>query len=501
VLDNDDKKNTRLKKVDRTKSVLDNDDKKNTRLKKVGRTKYALDNDDKKKIKLKKVGRTKSVLDNDDKKNTKSKNINRTKSKSSPRTRGRLKISSLQRGKDTGKKKMKQCEIIRGVRIDCDPPRRSVQLIYNQNHKDWASVIGLDCPNYGPLLHSSSKFTIKERELYCESFVDATLKWDICPTYLKDIIEAERLNNNNNAIKSQQTTKEAGEKGHKPINYDIGKYSTGKDVSGRWPRDKKIIIPERKLFLDHPNEETIQQEAALGPRLLDAVAERAKQCHPRVIAIGDVHGCIDELQDLLRRCNYQPGDLVVFLGDLVCKGPDSVSVIQLAREIGALGVRGNHDFEVIRWAQAIQVGVKPPKNTSEHYRIASRLSQDDVAWLHNLPWYISSRDLGTLFVHAGFVAGIRLANQNPRLMMNMRSILPDGTVTSKSFSNWPWSRLWDGPQTVLFGHDADRGLQQNEHAIGLDTGCVYGGSLTACILPEKRLVSIEAKRKYRHKSK
>ncbi|GAX26610.1 hypothetical protein FisN_21Lh079 [Fistulifera solaris] len=234
----------------------------------------------------------------------------------------------------------------------------------------------------------------------------------------------------------------------------------------------------------------------IGLRLVDAVVERAKQRQPRVIAIGDVHGCIDELQDLLRECDYRPGDLVVFLGDLVCKGPDSISVVQMAREIGAIGVRGNHDFEVVRWHQAIISGVDPPVVRSEHYHIASCLSKADMKWMYSLPWYVSSQDLSTLFVHAGFVSGIRLAKQNPRLMMNMRSILPDGTVTSKFFNNWPWARLWDGPQTVLFGHDADRGLQQYEHAIGLDTGCVYGGRLTACILPEKRLVSVSARREY-----
>ena len=234
----------------------------------------------------------------------------------------------------------------------------------------------------------------------------------------------------------------------------------------------------------------------IGLRLVDAVTARAKQRHPKVIAIGDVHGCIDELQDLLRQCDFRPGDLVVFLGDLVCKGPDSVAVVQMAREIGAIGVRGNHDFEVVRWHQAIKSGVDPPVFGSEHYHIAACLSNADMNWMHSLPWYISSKDLSALFVHAGFVSGIRLAKQNPRLMMNMRSILPDGTVTSKFFNNWPWARLWDGPQTVLFGHDADRGLQQYEHAIGLDTGCVYGGRLTACILPEKKLVSVSAKRKY-----
>lgn len=236
----------------------------------------------------------------------------------------------------------------------------------------------------------------------------------------------------------------------------------------------------------------------LGPILLDAITQRALERQPRVIVIGDVHGCIDELQSLLRKCDYRPGDLIVFLGDLVSKGPDSLSVVQMARELGAIGVRGNHDFEVIRWHQAIKSGVDPPVIGSEHYQIASSLSKADLRWMYSLPWYLSSKELNALFVHAGFVSGIRLGKQNPRLMMNMRSILPDGTVTSKFFNNWPWARLWDGPQTVLFGHDADRGLQQYEHAIGLDTGCVYGGRLTACILPEKRLVSVSAKREYFH---
>ena len=94
----------------------------------------------------------------------------------------------------------------------------------------------------------------------------------------------------------------------------------------------------------------------LGPLLVDATIQRALQRQPRVIAIGDVHGCLDELQALLRRCDYRPGDLIIFLGDLVSKGPDSLAVVQLARELGAMGVRGNHDFEVIRWHQAIKSG-------------------------------------------------------------------------------------------------------------------------------------------------
>ena len=121
--------------------------------------------------------------------------------------------------------------------------------------------------------------------------------------------------------------------------------STGKAS----PRKEGVVWDYSEANIDNA-----PYQGVLGPRLLEAMQEYAKEHPPKVIAIGDVHGCIEELQDLLRECNYHPGDLIVFLGDLVSKGPDSISVVQMAREIGAIGVRGNHDFEVIRWHQAIQ---------------------------------------------------------------------------------------------------------------------------------------------------
>ncbi|GMI04783.1 hypothetical protein TrVE_jg9401 [Triparma verrucosa] len=218
--------------------------------------------------------------------------------------------------------------------------------------------------------------------------------------------------------------------------------------------------------------------------------------HPRIIVIGDVHGCVSELRSLLRRCDYHPGDLLLFLGDLVSKGPSSKSVIKLARTLKSLSVRGNHDFEVVRWSQAIKNNAEPPLYQTEHYTIARTLSEADIKYMSSLPWYITCPGLNSLFVHAGFVSGVKLKKQNPRLMMNMRSILPDGTVTSKFFENWPWARLWDGTETVYFGHDADRGLQSYDNAVGLDTGAVYGGRLTACVLPERRMVSVSARKAY-----
>eukprot|EP00612_Vaucheria_litorea_P006302 CAMPEP_0171471142 /NCGR_PEP_ID=MMETSP0946-20130122/532_1 /TAXON_ID=109269 /ORGANISM="Vaucheria litorea, Strain CCMP2940" /LENGTH=259 /DNA_ID=CAMNT_0012000583 /DNA_START=550 /DNA_END=1326 /DNA_ORIENTATION=- len=213
--------------------------------------------------------------------------------------------------------------------------------------------------------------------------------------------------------------------------------------------------------------------------ILKKALDRFKSKKPKVIVIGDVHGCRAELVQLIKEADYWPGDLILFLGDLVMKGPESSKVVKMARELGSIGVRGNHDFEVLRCSE---IDDEDLDYSSPHKEIASELSQDDLNWIRNCPWYIESSDLDALFVHAGFVNGIKLYKQNPRLMMTIRSILPDQYATSKFWAEWPWARLWEGPSTVFFGHDAERGLQIHDNAIGIDTGCVYGGRLTACIL-------------------
>jgi hypothetical protein len=217
---------------------------------------------------------------------------------------------------------------------------------------------------------------------------------------------------------------------------------------------------------------------------------------PRTIVIGDVHGCADELEQLLRVCERGPGDEVILAGDLVAKGPDSRGVLAIAREIGALGVRGNHDAHVLRWQEALDAGLSPPKMGAAHELVARALDDREFAQLAALPFTLPLHAFDAIVVHAGFVPGLPLERQDPDMMMNLRSIRPDGHGSRSPNDGVLWGSLWRGPQFVLFGHHASRGLQRHPFALGLDTGCCYGGRLTACILPERRLVSVPARRAY-----
>jgi hypothetical protein len=222
----------------------------------------------------------------------------------------------------------------------------------------------------------------------------------------------------------------------------------------------------------------------------------------RTIVVGDVHGCLDELEAVLAGAGWQAGDRVVLVGDIVAKGPDSAGVVALARERGALAVMGNHDRRVLR-LRAIERSGRPADDhpvKPEHQQVVDTLTPADWEYLEALPLFVRlgrERAGGpeTAVIHGGALPGVPLEQQDPEDLMCMRSVRDDGRATKK-LAGTPWASLWRGPERLVFGHDAVRGLQQHEWATGLDTGCVYGGQLTALVLPERRLVSVPAKRAY-----
>jgi diadenosine tetraphosphatase ApaH/serine/threonine PP2A family protein phosphatase len=217
----------------------------------------------------------------------------------------------------------------------------------------------------------------------------------------------------------------------------------------------------------------------------------------RHVFIGDVHGCLDELNALIRKLRLAQEDRLVFVGDLVAKGPDSAGVVARVRELGAACVRGNHDEAVLRIRRAAQQGVELPRAKKTHLRVAERLHEADWRWLETLPLYLRFPELHSAVVHAGVVPGKPLERQHPDDLMTMRTLRPQGTASSRLEDGELWAPKYQGPEHVVFGHDAISGLQRRPFATGIDTGCVYGRELTALVLPGASLVQVPARRAYR----
>lgn len=215
----------------------------------------------------------------------------------------------------------------------------------------------------------------------------------------------------------------------------------------------------------------------------------------RAIVIGDVHGCADELRDLLVACAYTPRDSVVFVGDLVAKGPDSRGVLAICRELQAKAVMGNHDFALVSYYRARKRGENWPLRPG-HWALAQMFSDAEFEQLDALPLWLELPEHNALIVHGGFVPGVPLEKHDPKLLLNLRTLTPQGTGSTKATGGQLWATNYEGPPFVLFGHHALAGLQKHPWAVGLDTGCVYGKQLTACVLPERSLVSVPARKAY-----
>ncbi len=227
----------------------------------------------------------------------------------------------------------------------------------------------------------------------------------------------------------------------------------------------------------------------------------------RGIFIGDVHGCADELGDLLDRLGPGADDRICFVGDLIARGPSTRAVLATVRALGAESVRGNHEARLLAAREARERGELGPRLGPSHERVLAELDASDLALLAALPLWLDRPEHGVRVVHAGVLPGTPITAQDPEHLLHLRSLHRDGTPSAR-LGGRHWAALYTGPPHIVFGHDAVTGLQLERHATGLDTGCVYGGALTALVLPrgapppvdpeERRalLVSTPARRAY-----
>ena len=233
--------------------------------------------------------------------------------------------------------------------------------------------------------------------------------------------------------------------------------------------------------------------------------------------VGDVHGCAVALELLLEAIRFDPAsDELWSVGDLVNTGPDSVGVLRLWRATGGRGVLGNHDVHALR----VKAG---QRELRQEDRLDDLLAAEDstelLAALRSLPVLArlpESRQVREAWlVHAGLHPGwtdlpaaARRLNALPRsdaglrdpelaFATRVRCCLPGGERLSFAgpprdcpAPYRPWDAFYRGEALVVHGHWAMRGHYRGERTLGLDSGRVYGGPLTAWCQEEDRIVQV-----------
>jgi len=209
----------------------------------------------------------------------------------------------------------------------------------------------------------------------------------------------------------------------------------------------------------------------------------------RTFAIGDIHGCLEKLEDLLARIRPESDDSLIFLGDYIDRGDSPKEVvdrlIDLSSSARCIFLRGNHEdmfLDYLEWGRNRDLylanggGSTIRSYTDEWIQtptlIARSLPPEHRVFYERLTWYYE--DDGYIYVHAGIKPGVSLYQQAH----------PDLVWIRDEFIFAPTGM----PKKVIFAHTPFTQPFVRPDKIGIDTGAVYGGCLTAIELPSERFV-------------
>lgn len=232
--------------------------------------------------------------------------------------------------------------------------------------------------------------------------------------------------------------------------------------------------------------------------------------------IGDVHGCAGELAELLARLGYgvEPrgagrshvaapsGRRLVFVGDLVDRGPSSPDVLRTVMALvgagRALAVPGNHDAKFLRWLDGRQVKLSHGlERTAAQFEGETSEFRDRVkAFLSGLPIHLWL-DGGRLAVaHAGIKEEML-----SRTSDKVRSFCLYGETSGETDEfglpiRYHWAAEYRGKTSIVYGHTPVPDAEWVNRTICIDTGCCFGGKLSALRWPEKEIVSVPAAEVY-----
>ena len=201
----------------------------------------------------------------------------------------------------------------------------------------------------------------------------------------------------------------------------------------------------------------------------------------RTIFIGDVHGCIDELKEMIHTIRPDSGDRIIMLGDLINRGPDSASVVKFVYESGFECLLGNHEAEYLKYHQTVE------KYRNLHKEIGDSLHE----WISKRPLFIEDEHF--IAVHAGLVPNEHPSRSKKEILLNIRTWDNLGQ-NIKNPDNPPWYDFYTNDKPVFYGHWARMGLNVRHNTVGLDSGCVYGRGLTACILETREILQVKSRK-------
>ncbi len=214
---------------------------------------------------------------------------------------------------------------------------------------------------------------------------------------------------------------------------------------------------------------------------------------PKIIVYGDIHGCLDELKQLRSDINPKKGDIEISVGDFLNKGPYSLKTLRYLNKHKILSVMGNNEAKIIKLYHRYQKQGESYLSTlrSSDKKTLLELEADDITYLESLPYYLKIDTL--TIVHGGILNGMQLSekmsDKEKKLLTQLRFYnKKHEPIPYDDFENRAlfWSEEYDGKEGfIVFGHHPFPEVKVEKNAIGIDTGCVYGGALTAISFPYK----------------
>ena len=244
----------------------------------------------------------------------------------------------------------------------------------------------------------------------------------------------------------------------------------------------------------------------------------------RHIFIGDVHGMLDELNTLLDKLELREDDRIVFVGDLLDKGPDSAGVVNRVRTLASSNevtlVMGNHEDTHSRYRKHCVSNISTAESMAERKpelpAITAQLTPEDTLFLDTAVLFHRVPSCNIIVVHGGIPGSQRtlpdslkelegLSNNKLKpykLLMRTRHVDANtgnfvGLGNEKPDDPY-WADIYDGRfGHIIFGHQPFmNGVKYFKHATGIDTGAVFGGTLTALIVSDdcsRSVVSVKSR--------